>query len=150
MLRFDKFADYQSDLLKCLKGREPGIEPNPLEHINPDFYIFNPILEVPLEKIDNMPSSAPTTKEGLETFTKSGQEPCEGAFHGVRFGRKVDIPIAVTANGDGTFSIMDGFHRAVQAFVNEDKTIWAFVEDGVGPSLRNIFNSVKDLKNKKA
>ena len=77
------------------------------------------------------------TKHGLESFAKSGIEPSKGAFHGVRLDRHVDIPIAVTKNANGTFTIIDGFHRATQSFVSDDKTILAFIEGGNGPKERH-------------
>ena len=92
--------------------------------------------------LENLTPSWPVTKEGLENFAKEGIEPQAGAFHGVRLGRHVDVPIAVTKNDDGTFTIIDGMHRAVQAIISDEKTILAFVEDGAGPTLRDIFKQL--------
>jgi len=141
--KFENFDDYKENLIERLLEREPGIDFNPLECINPEDYIGNPLQEISLDKIYNMPESASTTKHGLEELAKEGREPEEGAFHGVRLGKPVDVPIAVKTNKDGTFSIVDGYHRAVQAFINEDNTILAFVEGGSGKSLKDIFDSEK-------
>jgi hypothetical protein len=142
MSEFDNFKDYRNDLLKRLAKREPKIDTNFLERVDPLDYIFNPIQEISFDKIDNMPENTSVTKEGLETFAKMKQEPLNGAFHGVRLGKEIDIPIAVVDNDNGTYSIVDGFHRAVQVFINDDKTIWAFVEGGSGDTLREIFNTL--------
>lgn len=83
------------------------------------------------------------TKDALERYAKDGIEPNEGAFHGARLGRQVDVPIAVKANDDGTFTITDGFHRASQAVISDNKNILAFVEGGSGPTLEEIFNKFK-------
>jgi len=144
MSEFKIVGEYINYLMKRLEEREPGIVPNLLERVYPIGYILNPVQEIPLDKIDNMPDSAIVTKHGLEQYAKEGREPMGGAYHGIRFGRQVDIPIAVTANEDGTFSINEGFHRAVQVFINGDKTIWAFVEGGTGKTLKEIFNSIKN------
>ena len=90
----------------------------------------------------NAPQAA-VTKRGLESFAKEGVEPSEGTFHGARLNRYVDIPIALVKNDDDTFSITDGMHRAVQAFISGEKTILAFVDGGHGPTLKNIFDTFK-------
>ena len=141
--KFDKFEDYKENLIEQLLEREPGIDFNPLECINPYNYIDYPLQEIHLDKIDNMPENASVIKHGLEVFAKDGCEPEVGAFHGVRLGKPVDVPIAVKTNENGTFSIIDGNHRAVQAFINGDKTIIAFVEGGTGKTLKDIFDSEK-------
>lgn len=149
--KYKNFEDYRDDLIERILLREQGISHNPLECIYPESYINNPIQEISFDKIDNMPSSAIVTKHGLEWCAEEGIEPGKGAFHGIRLGKKVDIPIAVKANEDGTFSIVDGFHRAVQVFVNGDKTISAFVEGGSGKTLKDVFDSIKiETENKLA
>ena len=144
MLEFKTFEDYRNNIIERILEREPGIEPNSLENIHPLDYIDNPIQEIPFDKIDNMPSVASAIKHGLEQFAKNGWEPDEGAFHGIRIGKKVDIPIAVKANEDGTFSVTDGNHRAVQVFINGEKCVSAFVEGGSGRTLKEIFESKKN------
>lgn len=141
---FKNFDDFKENLIEKLLEREPGIDFNPFECINPEDYIDYPLLEIPLNKIDNMPESASATKHGLEELAKEGHEPEIGAFHGVRLGKRVKIPVAVKTNENGTYSIIDGYHRAVQAFINGDKTITAFVEGGKGKTLKDIFDLEKN------
>lgn len=141
MNSYSSFLEYKKDIINKLLQREKGILSNVLENINPKDYINNPIQEIALDKIDNFPDSTYVTKSGLEQYAKSGTEPCDGSFHGIRFGKQIEIPIAVVLNKNGTFSILDGFHRAVQAFVNDDKNILAFVFGGSGKTLEEIFNS---------
>ena len=57
--------------------------------------------------------------------------------------RQVDIPIAVKANSDGTFTVTDGLHRTSQAVISDNKNILAFVDGGSGPTLEEIFNKFK-------
>ncbi|GEM_PF-6132332 len=134
------FNEYRESLLAKIRNREPGIRFNPSENVMPELYIDYPLQAVPLDKIDDLPPQAVVSKRGLESFAKSGIEPGKGAFHGARLGRHVDIPIALTINSDGTLSIIDGMHRAAQAFISEDKAILAFVESGTGPTLEEIYN----------
>lgn len=138
---FENFEEYREYLIERILIREPGIRFNPLDRINPEDYIDFPIQEIPIAKINNMPDSASAVKHGLQQMAKDGFEPDVGAFHGIRIGKKVEIPIAVKTNSDGTFSIMDGFHRAVQVFINGDKNILAFVEGGSGKTLKEFFDS---------
>ena len=137
------FDEYRDGLLEKIRSREPGIAPNSYEHVVPELYIDNPIQSVPLDKIENLPPQAAVTKRGLESFAKEGVEPSEGTFHGARLNRYVDIPIALVKNDDDTFSITDGMHRAVQVFISGDKNILAFVDGGHGPTLKNIFDALK-------
>lgn len=138
------FEQYKGLLIERILEREPGIAFNLLESVDPENYINNPIQEIPLDRIDNMPSGASVVKHGLEQFAKGGHEPDHGAFHNIRFGKKVDIPIAVSSNKDGTFSIVDGFHRVVQTFINGDKAILAFVEGGdKGMTLKELYDQAK-------
>ena len=123
MLKFRDFKDYKNDLIKRILEREPGVSPNSLEHISPENYMDEPVQKIPLDKIDNMPNNISVTKHELEWLAKRGEEPSRGAYHGVRLGKRVHIPIAVIMNDGGTFSILDGYHRAVQAFIDGDKTI---------------------------
>jgi hypothetical protein len=137
------FDEYRECLLEKIRSREPGIAPNSYERVMPELYIDNPIQSVPLDKIENLPPQAAVTKRGLESFAKEGIEPGKGTFHGARLNRHVDIPIALVKNDDDTFSITDGMHRAVQAFISGEKTILAFVDGGHGPTLKNIFDTFK-------
>src|SRR3990167_2105393 len=84
--------------------------------------------------------------QGYDTFfeyEKKGMEPSIGAFHGARLGRQVDIPIAVKANSDGTFTVTDGLHRTSQAVISNNENIIAFVDGGSGPTLQDIFTKFK-------
>ena len=98
---------------------------------------------MPLDKIANLPPQGISTKHNLEEYAKDGKEPSAGAFHGARLGRQVDIPIAVKANSDGTFTVTDGLHRTSQAVISENKNIIAFVDGGIGPTLEDIFTKIK-------
>jgi len=143
------FYEYRECFLEKIRSREPGIAPNSYERVVPELYIDNPIQSVPLDKIENLPPQAAVTKRGLESFAKEGVEPSEGTFHGARLNRHVDIPIALVKNDDDTFSITDGMHRAVQAFISGNKTILAFVDGGHGPTLKNIFDALKQKATEK-
>ena len=114
-----------------------------MDSLSAKLLIMRPIQSVPLDKIENLPPQAAVTKRGLESFAKEGVEPSEGTFHGARLNRYVDIPIALVKNDDDTFSITDGMHRAVQVFISGDKNILAFVDGGHGPTLKNIFDALK-------
>ena len=143
----DLFAVYQNNLVKKIRDREPGIDPKPIDRYpDPEFYTFFPLQEISLEKIENLPQSAIVSKHGLEDFAKTNTEPSPGAFHGIRLGRHVNVPIVVIKNDNGTYLVIDGIHRVAQAIVSDDKTILAFVEDGDGPTLRDVFQSVKNKK----
>ena len=139
----DTFFEYKEKLVDIILNREPGIAFNPAENINPYDYIDNPIQLVPLNKIVNLPPQAISTKHKLEEYANKGMEPSIGAFHGARLGRQVDIPIAVKANSDGTFTVTDGLHRTSQAVISNNENIIAFVDGGSGPTLQDIFTKFK-------
>ncbi len=140
---YKTFVEYKANLIKRLNNREPGISSNQQEYTQPELYINNSIQIIPLERINYLPPQATVTKNGLEFFKQNNIVPSSGAFHGARLGRHVDIPIAVVKDEDEAFSIIDGIHRVAQALISEDKTIIAFVENGDGPTLNDIFSSVK-------
>jgi hypothetical protein len=146
MRGYEIFFEYKENLIDVILKREPGILFNPLENTSPYDYIDNPIQLIPLDKIENLPPQAIAAKDGLERYAEKGVEPNPGAFHGARLGRQVDIPIAMETNSDGTFTITDGFHRASQAVISENENILAFVDGGSGPTLREVFNKVKNSK----
>lgn len=146
MQEYATFFEYKENLIDVILNREPGIAFNPVENINPYDYIDNPLQFIPLDKIDNLPPQAISTKHNLEGYAKEGIEPDTGAFHGARLGRQVDVPIAVKANDDGTFTITDGFHRTSQAVISDNENILAFVDGGTGPTLENIFTKLKSDK----
>src|SRR3989338_453151 len=139
MQGYDTFFEYKENLIDVLLEREPNIVFNPFENTNPYTYIDNPIQFIALEKIVNLPPQAIAAKDALERYANDGIEPNEGAFHGARLGRQVDVPIAVKANDDGTFTITDGFHRTSQAVISDNQDILAFVDGGDGPTLQDIF-----------
>jgi len=142
MLKYEDFWVYKKKLIETLNKREPGVHPNQFENVRPELYIDYPIQEVPLNKIENLPDSIDITKQGLEQFAKMNTEPREGAFHGIRLGRQVDVPIAVIANEYGTFTIIDGIHRAIQAAISNNENVLAFVVKGKGPRLKDIFAEI--------
>ena len=140
MSAFLNFWDYREHLVAQLLKREPGAAPNPFEQVEPEDYIDDPIQAIPLDQIANLPDTADTTKSGLEEFAKQGRQPDKGAFHGLRLGKQVQIPIAVKVNPDETFSITDGYHRAVQTFVNGQHSILAFTKGGAGQTLKDLWS----------
>ncbi len=140
MKKHKNFDQYKNSLLEIINKREPGVHTSPFESVYPETYINNPIQFVSLDKIENLPEQAIVTKHGLEQLKEMGVEPNAGDFHGARLGRQVDIPIAVKANSDGTFTIVDGTHRVVQALISNNDSVVAFVEGGRGPTLEDIFN----------
>ena len=47
-------------------------------------------------------------------------------------------------NDEGTYNIIDGFHRPIQAIMNGDKTILAFVVgEKEGLTLKEFYDQVK-------
>jgi hypothetical protein len=68
----------------------------------------------------------------------------EEGGHGVAIGRQIQSPIAVRMTDIGTYDIVDGHHRPIQAVMNGDKTILAFVVGGdKGLTLKEFYDQAK-------
>jgi len=126
-------------LIDLLYLREPG---SSFDFTDPYMYINSPLQDIKISDItgsDNIQDRANMQVENIKRGVPGG--------HGAALGRQIYLPIAVKMTSVGTYDIIDGFHRPIQALMNGDKTILAFVVGGdKGLTLQDIFNLSRESK----
>jgi len=132
------FEVFKEKIIDLLYTRESGS----LDLADPYTYIDSPIQDIKISDITNADKIQAHANMQIRNI-KAGVE----GGHGIALGRQIDLPIAVEMTPSGTYDIVDGFHRPVQALVNGDQNILAFVVGGdKGPILQDIFKLAKELK----
>lgn len=130
------FETFKEDLVDRLLKREPGSN---TDVVNPYSYIKCPMQDINVCDIadsDNLLGRADMQIRNIGKGVQGG--------HGVAIGRQVESPIAVKFNDEGTYNIVDGFHRPIQAVMNGDKTMLAFVVGGdKGLTLKEFYDQAK-------
>lgn len=110
--------------------REPGIGGDTIPRATYEEFASKPITKVAISKIqgfEDIKGKADMARRGLEQYREQGVDP-QGAFHGARIGRKVELPVLLEKQADGTFTVVDGEHRLRQALINGDADIIALVK----------------------
>jgi len=129
----ENFETFKENIIDTLSAREPSAS---FDLVDPCTYIDSPIQDIKISDITNAENFQARANMQIRNM-KAGIE----GSHGVSLGRHIDFPIAVRMTSAGTYDIVDGFHRPVQALVNGDKNIVAFVVGGdKGLTLQDIFN----------
>lgn len=130
------FETFKENLIDRLLKREPGSN---ADVVNPYSYIKYPMQEINICDIvdaDNLLDRADMQMRNIKRGAQGG--------HGVAIGRKIESPIAVKFNDEGTYNIVDGFHRPIQAVMNGDKTMLAFIIGGdEGITLKEFYDQAK-------
>ena len=130
------FETFKEDLVDKLIRREPGASP---DTANPYHYIKCPMQEINISDItdsDNLVGRADMQMRNIKRGVPGG--------HGVVIGRQIESPIAVRMTDAGTYDIEDGMHRPIQAVMNGDKTILAFVVGGNnGITLKELYDQAR-------
>jgi len=130
------FETFKEDLVSKLLGREPG---SSKDYINPYSYIGYPMRDIHISNIansDNLVWRADMQIRNIKLGVQGG--------HGVAIGRQIESPIAVRMNSEGTYDIVDGFHRPIQAVMNGDTTMLAFVVGETdGLTLKEFYDKAK-------
>jgi hypothetical protein len=130
------FETFKENLVDRLLKRESGSNP---DAINLYSYIKYPMQEINICDIadsDNLRDRAGMQIRNIEKGVQGG--------HGVAIGRQIESPIAVKFNDEGTYNIIDGFHRPIQAIMNGDKTMLAFIVGGdKGITLKEFYDQAK-------
>jgi hypothetical protein len=130
------FETFKENLVDKLIEREPESHP---DVINPYHYIKYPMQEINISDItdsDNLIGRADMQMRNIKRGVPGG--------HGVAIGRQIESPIAVRMTDAGTYDIEDGMHRPIQAVMNGDKTILAFVVGGnKGITLKELYDQAR-------
>lgn len=130
------FETFKENLVDRLLKRESGSNP---DVVNPYSYIKYPLQDINIGDIadsDNLLGRADMQIRNIKAGVQGG--------HGVAIGRQIESPIAVKFNDEGTYNIVDGMHRPIQAVMNGDKTILAFVVGGdKGITLEEFYNQAR-------
>ena len=130
------FEIFKDNLIDLLYLREPGAS---LDLVDPYTYIDSPMQDIKISgitNVENLEARADMQIRNIKAGVQGG--------HGVALGRQIYLPFAVKITSAGTYDIVDGSHRVLQAIMNGDKTILAFVVGGEkGLTLQDIFNSIK-------
>lgn len=130
------FETFKEDLVDRLLNREPGSNP---DAVNPYHYIKYSMQEINISDItnsDNLFDRADMQIRNIKAGAQGG--------HGAAIGREIQSPIAVRMTDAGTYDIEDGMHRPIQAVMNGDKTILAFVVGGdKGLTLKEFYDQAK-------
>ena len=130
------FETFKENLVDRLLNREPG---SSADAVNPYSYIKYPMQEINICDIadsDNLLDRADMQMRNIGKGVQGG--------HGVAIGRQIESPIAVKFNDEGTYNIVDGFHRPIQAVMNGDKTMLAFIVGGdKGITLKEFYDQAK-------
>lgn len=130
------FETFKENLVDKLLNREPGSSP---DRVNPYSYIKYPMQDINISDIadsDNLIWRADMQLRNIKRGVRGG--------HGIAIGRQIESPIAVKVNDEGTYNIVDGFHRPLQAIMNGDKTMLAFVVDGAkGATLKEFYDQAR-------
>lgn len=131
------FKTFRENLADRLIEREPGS--HRVDYVNVFLYIDSQMQEINICDIadsDNLVWRADMQIKNIKRGAPGG--------HGVAIGRQVESPIAVRFNDEGTYNIVDGFHRPIQSIMNGDKTMLAFVVGGnKGITLREFYDQAK-------
>lgn len=136
--KFKTFDEFENSMTDKVFNRESGARP---EFSKIDEYVKYPLQEIPLNKIDNYDQALAFGKEHKALLEKGSLKP--GESHGQALGRPITEPIAVDLNEDGTYTIVDGYHRPIQSVINGDENIVAFVKGGKGPTLKELYMQAK-------
>ena len=127
------FKIFRDNLINALYARESG---SSFDFVDPYIYIDSPIQDIKISDItnaDNLQARARMQVRNMKAGVQGG--------HGAAFDRQIDFPLAVEMTSLGTYNIIDGSHRVLQALINGDKNILAFVIGGEkGLTLQDIFN----------
>lgn len=130
------FETFKENLVDRLLNREPG---SSADFSNPYSYIECPMQEINLHDIANSDNLFDRADMQIRNIKKGVQ-----GGHGVAIGRQIESPIAVKFNDEGTYNIVDGFHRPLQAIMNGDKTMLAFIVGGEkGITLKEFYDQAK-------
>src|SRR3989344_1513652 len=131
------FETFKWNLIDTLLEREPGSHYP--DNANVFTYINSPLRDINICDIagsDNLLDRADMQLRNIKKGVPGG--------HGIAIGREIQSQIAVTMNDEGTYNIIDGFHRPIQAIMNGDKTILAFVVgEKEGLTLKEFYDQVK-------
>ena len=131
------FETFKDNLIDTLIIREP--DAHRIDTINPFVYVDSPLNEINICDItnsDNLVERADMQARNIERGVPGG--------HGIALGRQIQIPLAVKITNSGTYDIVDGFHRSLQAIMNGGKTILAFIvgeKDGL--TLKEFYDQAR-------
>lgn len=132
------FEIFKDNLIDLLYLREPGAS---FDFVDPYVYTNSPIQEIKISEITNVDNLFDRADMQIRNIKKGVP-----GGHGAALDRQIYLPFAVKMTSAGTYDIVDGSHRVLQAIMNGDKTILAFVVDGdKGLTLQDIFNSAREL-----
>ena len=127
------FKIFRDNFVDALYKRESGAS---FDFVDPYAYIDSPIQDIKISDITN----ADNLQERADMQTRNIKAGVEGG-HGAAFDRKIYLPLAVEMTSSGTYDIIDGSHRVLQALINGDENILAFVVSGdQGLTLQDIFD----------